>query len=361
MNCLIGCGGGGEVSIIPENQSFEVDVTAQDKIDILWVVDCSESMIEEIDNVRSNIKQFISEFVSLGYDYRMGVVTTTAWAQFAYDSGRRLNALKKFNLLHTGEATGRDSTRGGRLPKYIASGSEDPLERFDVMFDVSAVSHCGRLRNRRTSNYIADERGMQSIEAFLSRSPDVESFLREDAFFAAIVISDERDASRDDLVPLLDRRRNPREIEYHQPQRYLGFLDEYFGSEESSYRVYSIAKLDEPELGMSYVDFALGSGGLALNIDAPDYSEQLSTISGSILEVVSQFTLKSRPVPSSLRVQVTYTDSITNQSVTRTIPQDPASRNGFTYFEEGNFLRFYGSYRLPAQAVVNVAFDPLEL
>ena len=45
-------------------------------LDVLWVVDNSESMSNAIDNVRTNFESFIGEFLALNLDYHMAAVTT---------------------------------------------------------------------------------------------------------------------------------------------------------------------------------------------------------------------------------------------------------------------------------------------
>ena len=45
-------------------------------VDVLWVVDNSGSMSEEQGQVVANFQDFINEFISLGLDYHMAVVTT---------------------------------------------------------------------------------------------------------------------------------------------------------------------------------------------------------------------------------------------------------------------------------------------
>ena len=47
-----------------------------EKVDVLWVVDNSPSMKPIIANVRNNFSVFVDEFVDLGLDYHMAVITT---------------------------------------------------------------------------------------------------------------------------------------------------------------------------------------------------------------------------------------------------------------------------------------------
>lgn len=357
---LVSCGGGGGVTIQPGSETFNLESQVNDKIDILWVVDCSVSMANEIQNVRDNISDFMTDFTTLGYDFRIGVITTTAWSHYAYLADNNLSELTKFNLLHTGEATSRDSTNGGALPKYIDPANPDVLGNFDINFDIDAAGHCGDLNTSGMFSYIGDERGMQSLRAFIDYSPDLSSFLRDDSFFAIIMIADEKDGSRDYLVPdIANGNNDPGGPIYHDPADYQSYLTNYFQGNSDRFRAYAITKISGQPFIDSYHSFAQGSGGFVVDIDDPDYSEELSQITTNIIEVASQFPLQSTPIESSLQVSYTYDDMGTPTTVQ--VPKDDTEVNGYKYFSVGNYVAFFGTYRPPANSSVSIVYDPTSL
>lgn len=79
------CGGGGSsISVLPSADEYDQYSELNPKMDILWVVDNSNSMQQEIDNVIANIEKFVAVYVEQGYDFRMGVVSSSAWALESY-------------------------------------------------------------------------------------------------------------------------------------------------------------------------------------------------------------------------------------------------------------------------------------
>ncbi len=360
LSLTLGCGGG-SVSVQPSQNTFDLSEQVNDKIDILWVVDCSISMQDEIQNVRDNISDFISDFVNLGYDYRIGVITTTAWSYYAYLDDTSLTNLPKFNLLHVGEATSSDSTNGGLLPKFIDSSNPDPIGNFDTNFNVAAANHCGDYNSggQNVAEYIGDEREMQSLKAFLEHSPDAAGFLRDDAFFATILITDERDASRDYLVPdYANGNNDPGGAVYHDPADYLNYLTNYFGNSDE-YRTYAITKMTGSHFLNINHKFATDSGGFVVDIDDSDYSDELSQITTNIIEVASQFDLAELPKIETLQVSYTYNDG--SEDVTVNVPIDETETDGYKYFGSGNYIAFFGSYRPPANSQVSIKYDPISL
>ena len=65
-------GVGSEGALMEEafNQEFNSNV------DVLWVIDNSCSMVDNVENVRDNFSNFLSSFLNLGLNYQMAIVTT---------------------------------------------------------------------------------------------------------------------------------------------------------------------------------------------------------------------------------------------------------------------------------------------
>jgi len=66
------------IGIGAEGSQYEETFTQDynDAVDVLWVVDTSSSMDDNIQNVKDNFASFLGSFLSLGLDYQMAIVTT---------------------------------------------------------------------------------------------------------------------------------------------------------------------------------------------------------------------------------------------------------------------------------------------
>ncbi|MCB9758254.1 MAG: choice-of-anchor D domain-containing protein [Alphaproteobacteria bacterium] len=145
-----------------EDQTFEDTFVQEyfDEVDVLWVVDNSGSMSSAIAQVQNNFSHFIGQFLDLGLDYHIGVVTTDM------DNPAMQGQLQ-------GPAT------------YIDASNPDPEAAFLVAVD-------------QGSNGSGSERGFEATRAALTEpliSGHNAGFLRESAALATIVVSDEDDDS----------------------------------------------------------------------------------------------------------------------------------------------------------------------
>src|SRR5882724_6287677 len=76
----VGCGSHPSYSILPSGQAFKQSASSfNNQLDILWVVDNSGSMAPLQTNMTTNFSSFISNFQTLGYDFRMAVTGTDAY------------------------------------------------------------------------------------------------------------------------------------------------------------------------------------------------------------------------------------------------------------------------------------------
>ena len=86
---LCSCWNAGQVTISVNEAGDEVNADSRpvnQKIDILLVMDCSGSMSQEIGSVQKNILSFVERYITKGYDFRVGVIRTGAWAQYLYNA-----------------------------------------------------------------------------------------------------------------------------------------------------------------------------------------------------------------------------------------------------------------------------------
>ncbi len=147
-------GAGGEDAVF-EEIFFQDHYT---EVDVLWVIDNSCSMAGAISQVESNFDVFIDQFLTLGLDYHLAVITTDMDA--ASESGRIQGSV-------------------------ITNNTANPKAEF-----MAAIAQGSAGSN--------DEKGLAAVEAALTEplvSGDNAGFLRSSAALATIVVTDEDDFS----------------------------------------------------------------------------------------------------------------------------------------------------------------------
>ncbi|MFH1464197.1 MAG: choice-of-anchor D domain-containing protein [Pseudomonadota bacterium] len=137
-------------------------------VDILWIVDNSGSMMDEIQRVKDEFQSFLGDFLDMGLDFHLGAVTTDMDMP----------------------------TEAGRLqgsPVWIDDSTADPIGTFRRTID-TIYDHEGS----------ADEKGLAATQAALTdplASNENAGFMRtrnddnELVAIHAIVVSDENDSS----------------------------------------------------------------------------------------------------------------------------------------------------------------------
>jgi len=368
---ILGCGGGSpSISVQPSVENFSESSPLDIQLDILWVVDPSRSMFEETENVKANISNFMEGIFNAGYDYRVGVISTAAWSDLAYqannaglsflvDSGSR----PVFNRLHNGECNNFSASQSNAntfLSRLNAPDLSFFLQEFDTYFDIYGAglgtSGCGLVgppfgTYQSVSNnifadarfnmsersvlgeYLNDERPLQSLEAFLGSS-EGSGFVRDNAFLAVVMITDEADGSRDSLTP--SPSFDPSDPGLHQAERYVNILNQVKG-DTNSYSVYSIIKQDGSNpLGENIANL---TGGDTVDIDgsSADYAAGLASIQQSIIEESSLYLFNSEPIVETIQV------TLIKQSTGEVIDVQPDTGNGqggFVYVAGVNGIKF---------------------
>lgn len=390
VTLVSGCGGETpSISIQPSTENFTQSSPLNIKLDILWVVDPSRSMFEETENVKANISSFMEGIVNAKFDYRVGFVSTSAWSDLAYqaDPGSKGFLVDEFNRsvfnrLHSGECNNfgaADSNPNDFLSPLNAPDLNFFLQEFDTYFDLYGASlgtsGCGlvgppfgtyqsvsnnifsdeRFNTSERSvlgEYLNDERPLQSLETFLN-SGEGQSFVREDAFLAVVIITDEPDGSRDNLSPVAAF--DPLQPGLHDANRYINFLDGVKGT-SANYAVYSIIKQD----GSNPLNQAIAteSGGEIVDIDGTtaDYATGLASIQQSILKESSLYLLGSEPVVET--IQVTLIKGSSGEVID--VPADTGS-GGFAYIAGVNGIKFLPPFSIENGDSIQVIYDKTSL
>ena len=367
IGCLLaGCGNKGSTfDILPSSQSFKQSTgIINPKMDILWVIDNSGSMLPEQSQMTANYQSFIQAFSSQSnqYDFQMAVTTTDAYlseANFQNNSN-----LAKFRDGMTADALCPQCAQSG---VYMILPSTTNLDT--VYVDNATEGEEGS----------GDERAFSSMRDALN-SPLNSGFLRSGAFTSIIILSDEDDfsgANRPEYSWMY-----PSGIPDHDytastldsVSSYVSYLDQITGSTSTdrNYNVSAIAvqntTCQDQRLAAGSVNSIIGqrydqmvddvnqglptfAQGLKGDI-CGNYGTQLASIADGILSLATAFKLDRIPDPSTIVVTVNG-NNVPNEAT------NPANNGGFTYDSTTNSIVFVGSAWIPpAGASINVAFAP---
>lgn len=315
---LSGCSNRATSFALPSEQdSFSGKVFYNNKVDILFVVDNSKSMLQYQQRLASQMQAMISTLNSLKMDYRVAVTTSTMSSDSStYPLTRKLVGnpvyltASNINLL---------------TDRIIVGESGSDLERsLDAMRLVTSSSY------------------LSSIGS---------DFIRSDALFSVVFISDERDQSSEfgnpnsnDFVNYL----NSRKPDFDTGGK--AWLANYIG-------ILTNQSCDilggSVSIGTQFLTLVTASGGVKSSICNADLSGAVSNIKARIIDQITAYRFKSEPNKSSIVVTVG----------SRAILEDAV--NGWTLESEtftGSkkfFLKFHGSSIPAADENVDVKFKPL--
>ena len=337
---LIACSGGStSYSMLATGQSFK-QATVNSKVDLLWVIDNSLSMIPLQQNLTNNFGYFMSDFVGKGYDYRLAVTTSDAY--LANADYRNNPSLARWR-------DGVNSTHTGVF--VVTPAILNPINIF-VTNASQGASGSG------------DERGFQSYREALSSLLNSD-FLRPDSFFGMIILSDEDDFSNPNRpegdFTYGDHNYSDPGIETVASQvAYLDGLTHSTGSHRR-YSVSAITVLDSAcqsshaaqsgstIIGTRYIQLANMTNGVLGSVCDSSFASSLAAIQQKILELSTAFPLDGSPDPATIQVFVNGVS----------IAQ--GSTNGWTYDSTTNAISFHGASVPPAGAAISVKFDPSHL
>lgn len=302
--------------------------TFANKIDILWVVDNSLSMANSQTNLINNFSFFIDDFLNRGLDFQMAVIPTDTYlATFSAQPDRA-------RFSDGTDATGRSG--------HLIVNKNTPNVRNAFLLNI-----------RQGTAGSGDERAFQSFTESLS-SPLNAGFVRPGAFLAVVILSDEDDFSHNGsnaittYVP-----------ELHPITSYVDYLSDLTRSSatQKRFNVSTITIQDAnclatlggsgQKIGTRHMQLADATGGVVGSL-CGDFTQTLSRISGRILELITQFPLKRRPVVGTISVVI---DS-------KEVPEDLI--NGWSYNPTENTISFHGSAVPREGALIAINFQPLE-
>ncbi|WP_374074957.1 hypothetical protein [Bdellovibrio bacteriovorus] len=308
---LVACSSGVQFDLPATSDNFDQSVTYNNKVDILWIVDNSSSMLKHQQNLGAQLPELVSKLNSLKMDYHMAVVTTSM---------------------------GGTTPDGGKFigsPKYVTSSTPDLV---NSLKNRMLVGEAGS----------SNERGLESMETALSASylaNEGKGFFRNDALLVVIALSNEDDKS----------------VVSNPVSHYVNFLDglkrpwvdgtrswvfNFIGVLPTSKNCTTFN--DYSESGLRFMGIAEESGGVQESICTANLSSAVSSIRARIYQILTDFKLSKKPVIESITV------TINGQAIPR------SNVNGWDYIAATNAVRFYGSAVPAADASIKVDFKPAE-
>jgi hypothetical protein len=291
-----------------------------DRVDILWVIDNSNSMGAEQDTLAAGFQSFAMELENTGTDFHLGVITTT----FLYG----------------------DTNRGKLIgePAYITP-DDDYLRLFPERVKVG-VDGDGK------------EKGLEAAAWALSSvmtegvGPNA-GFLRPDAHLLVVFVSDEDDCSDEGA---LDGLVNP--SCYNRADELVA-VDEYVASIETSKDWDETGKVqlagivgpnsssacDYAVPGSRYMEAARLTGGLVGDICQPDWSDMLYDLGLNAVGVHRTFELSHGAIEETF--EVTIDDAVIL----------PSEIDGWTYDDEMFAITFHGDAVPSRGSVIRADYD----
>lgn len=312
LGLLCGCGtDSANLSILEANENASASTLALNKLDILFVIDNSGSMLTKQQNLANSFESFVNTFQNKNFDFNIAIITTDI------DGG------------------GQDGDFQG-TPAVLTSSTSNFANIFKTNVVVGATGS-------------AAAKAMGAIELALSTSKLASTnagFLRNDAHLAIVILSDSDDFDSS--------------ITDSQLLTFLDGLKPATTSSSGSKLNYSIsaviaktsfgncaAPFDD---GDTFVRLASATDGETASICESDFSTGLVNLSSAIAESATSLLLDQ--VPDTTTISVTFND-------TTTIPED--SVNGWRFDANSNRIIFSGSFLPDDGTTIAVRYIPEDI
>lgn len=312
---LVACGEAARFDLGQKSDNFEQNITYNNKVDIVWMIDSSSSMAQHQNRLSEQVPGLIEKLNSLKMDYNMVVVTTSMGGT-------------------------ADQMTGGKFvgtPKVLKSTTPDLVNVFKSRLIVG-------------ENGSNNERGLESIETSLSSgylANEGKGFFRDDALLVVIALSDEDDKSKSTSDAAYTYYKNYFDgLKKPWVDGTRSWLFNFIGVLAVSSQCTTFSNYSEP--GLAFMRLAEFSGGVKESICSTNLSSAVGNIRSRILQILTDFKLSSTPDLTTLTVKINGV----------TIPRSTA--NGWDYISSSNSIRFYGSAVPAADASIKVDFKPTE-
>lgn len=315
---LHGCGPQAtNFSILPDGTAVYQGNVASNKVDVLWVIDNSGSMLTKQQNLATSFDSFTNIFVTKNFDFNFAIVTTDTRAT---------------PVGQNGEFQGAPTVISASTPAFSAT------------FKANVVV-----------GSFGDPAAKALDAILLSLSPAKlaganTGFLRSDAHLAVVVLSDADDndsaASVANVVTFLDSLK---------PQVFDVVNRTYKRNYTANAVVVDTSNAANSacplpwEDGVKFKQLAAATEGSITSICEADFSSGLTNISKSIAQAITQIPLRRVPLVETIVVKF-------NGS---TVARD--SSNGWTYLSSGNKIVFNGTAIPNNGTTINVDYIPADI
>jgi hypothetical protein len=268
------------------DQTDEFIQQSEAKVDVLFVVDNSGSMMDEQQNLGQNFSAFLTHAAAAGVDYHISVTTTG----LERSSG--------------GWAVCPGGAEGGENGRFFPVDGSSPR----IITPVTPSAEAVFARNTQVGVCHWNEQGLEAMFRALSeplvfnqddpRTPLANdgnaNFLRQDAKLAVIVVTDEEDFS-------------PQPVSFYET-----FLRGLKGGDASKVIFSAIAGPRDlntcskaSSSGNRYIQLAEATGGVVESICTPNWAGSLEKLSESAFGLNRTFSLSEKPSdPSRIVVKV---------------------------------------------------------
>ena len=295
-------------ALMGKSQGF-LSTPANNKVDILWVIDNSGSMGPKQTNLANSVQSFMSKFITKKIDFQIAVVTTDI---------RPVDPLHPLDPNFSGQGACIVGT-----PLLITPTTPDPVHALAANANVGFFG-------------AADAHGLDAVQLALS-APNLSScnagFLRSDAFLAVIEFSDSDDdtpSTSNELLSFLNTYKKPYVVSSM-------VVDDLSKAACQALGPFS-------ETGLKFMDLATKTGGSIASICDSDFSSGLLSVSTKILEATTAVHLATAPDPTTIQVFQNGT------------PTTKDNNNGWSFDPSSNSIVFHGE-AIPTGAGVNITVN----
>lgn len=301
--------------ISSQNDQFAGSVELNNKVDILFVVDNTSSMLQHQQRLAAQLNPLITDLNKLKMDYRFAITTTSMGqpSQSCPQSSRSLIG----------------------QPKYLTSKN---IQSFQDRF-VVGQSGCDIERGLDAMAHVISEQYLSSINS---------DFIRSDALLIVNFITDEEDksdeygnGSTDDFIKILNRRKPV----FKDGTR--GWVANFIGNINSNVSCDQLGAI--PNVGYKYLKLIEASNGVKSSICNLDMTTTVSNIRARIIGMLTSYRFKEEPNKATIEVTVEG----------RRILED--AMNGWILTREADvfILKFNGESIPKADESVIVNFTPV--
>lgn len=225
-------------------------------VDILWVIDDSGSMADEQDALGRNFQSFINQFLEKDVDFRMAITTTDG------TSSRNGKMVGDSTKLTSAAAKTSKSTFVSNFTKWVKVGTSG-----------SGI-----------------EQGLKTATSFTDRYAS--SFIRPEAYFVVVFISDEEDQSEKKVSEYLQKLQALK-VNKGMVKAYSIVTTKNYGYQWET-------------LGARYMEVSTATAGTTSDIKK-DFSGTLLDMGGKIVNLVDSFALNESPYQNLVEVYVNNT------------------------------------------------------